>query len=726
MKNIVLGIFLAICQLTFSQQFDGMVMDENGQPIVGASALIKGSDKGAITNNEGWFSIQRIQENDTLIISAFSFETDTIILGKDAKMRHITLKTGIELSDLVVTTGTQGAAYNRKSISNLQHITGGELRKAACCNLSESFETNASVDVAYSDAATGAKQIKLLGLAGTYVQMLSENVPTLRGISSPYGLGYTPGPWMESIQISKGAASVKNGYESITGQINVEYLKPDKGDRLGINVYGNDAGRTEANLNASIPLNKHLSTGLLMHIDKDFVEIDDNNDGFMDMPMVQQQNILNRWKYENDDYDMNTIIRFINEKRNGGQINEINNPYLISIDNKRYEFFSKNGYMFDDKNFSSIALIASASLQENYSKFGEKQYNGTQTNWYANLIFETEPSKEHKLATGASFNYDKYLEKLNFTPLNSEEFTPGIFAEYTFNHKDKLIAMVGLRGDYSTRYGIFYTPRIHVKYNPSKRFNIRSSIGKGYRSPNILAENSFLLASSRNLQIASNLKQEEAWNYGFTATGYLHINKRELTIQGEYFHTSFVNQAISDIDSNPHSVNIINVHNGSFANSYQLEASYEIIKRWNITIAHRITDTKQTINGVLREKPLTNRSKSLITTSYQTKLKKWQFDFTSQFNGGGRMPDPDPINPTWKTEFDPYTILNAQITKFYRNWSVYVGAENILNFRQKNPIIDAVNPTGSNFDASMIWGPIDGRKIYIGLRWSLAKKETNL
>lgn len=723
MKKIVLGIFLALCQLAFSQQFDGMVMDENGQAIIGASANLKGSDNGALSNNEGWFSIQRIHENDTLIVSAFSFETDTIFLDKNTKMRHITLKAGIKLSDLVVTTATQGASYNRKSISNLQHITSGELRKAACCNLSESFETNASVDVAYSDAATGAKQIKLLGLAGTYVQMLSENVPTLRGISSPYGLGYTPGPWMESIQISKGAASVKNGYESITGQINVEYLKPDKGDRLGINVYGNDAGRTEANLNASIPLNKHLSTGLLMHVDKDFMKIDANKDGFMDMPMVQQQNILNRWKYENDNYDMNTVFRFINENRNSGQITEINNPYLISIDNKRYEFFSKNGYMFDDKNFSSIALIASASLQENNSKFGGKQYNGSQTSGYANLIFETELNKKNKLATGTSFNYDKYIEQLNFNPLNSEEFTPGVFAEYTFNHNDKFIAMAGLRGDYSTRYGFFYTPRLHVKYNPSKSFNIRSSIGKGYRSPNILAENSFLLASSRSLQIASNLKQEEAWNYGLTATGYVHINKRELSIQGEFFHTSFVNQAISDIDSNPHSVNIINVHNGSFANSYQLEASYEIVKRWNITLAHRITDTKQTINGVLREKPLTNRYKSLITTSYQTRLKKWQFDFTSQFNGGGRMPDPDPINPRWEKEFDPYTILNAQITKFFRSWSVYVGVENMLNFRQKNPIIDAVDPNGSNFDASMIWGPIDGRKIYAGLRWALPEKK---
>jgi outer membrane receptor for ferrienterochelin and colicin len=282
--------------------------------------------------------------------------------------------------------------------------------------------------------------------------------------------------------------------------------------------------------------------------------------------------------------------------------------------------------------------------------------------------------------------------------------------------------MLGLRSDYSSVYGLFYTPRIHLKFNPSKHLNFRASVGKGYRSPNILAENSYLLASNRTLTISQNLKQEEALNYGITATAYIPINHRDLTIQGEAFRTDFINQAVSDLDSNPHAVNVINLHNNSYANSYQIEASYEIMKRWTVTAAHRITDSRQKIDGVWREKPLTSRYKSLITSSYETRLKKWQFDLTAQLNGGGRLPDPEVSNPLWEKEFKPYTVINAQITKNFRHISIYGGCENIFDYRQKNPIIDASNPYGSNFDATMIWGPLDGRKIYAGLRWSLAQK----
>ncbi|MBN1463170.1 MAG: TonB-dependent receptor, partial [Paludibacteraceae bacterium] len=462
--------------------------------------------------------------------------------------------------------------------------------------------------------------------------------------------------------------------------------------------------------------------GILAHIEDELMELDMNEDGFMDQPKVKQQNILNKWQYLQDKYMLNVLLRFLNEDRTSGQLSGILNPYTIDIKSKRYEFFAKNGYLFKDKHESSLGLIISGSLHQNESLFGTKTYTGEQKNWYANLIFQTALSKKHKLSTGAGLNYDSYAETLNTNPFNNNESTPGIFAEYTYNQLDKIIVLAGARADYSSLYGLFFTPRLHLKYALAKSFNLRASAGKGYRTPNVLAENSFLLASSRTLNIANDLKQEEAWNYGITATAYIPINKRELTLQGEYFHTNFINQTVSDLDSNPHEVNLINIYKGSFANSIQLEASIEILKGWTLTAAHRITDSKQTINGELREKPLTNRYKSLITTSYQTPLKKWQFDFTAQLNGGGRMPDPDVNNPLWNKEFKPYSVFNAQITKYFRTWSIYIGSENIGNYTQNNPIIDVANPSGSNFDATMIWGPVHGRKIYAGLRWALPKK----
>jgi outer membrane receptor for ferrienterochelin and colicin len=654
-----------------------------------------------------------------------------------------------ELEEFQFVKRAPGLIKLRSSIFDSQKLSKQELQKAACCNLSESFETNPSVDVSYSDAATGAKQIKLLGLSGSYVQMLAENVPTLRGIAAPYGLGYTPGPWMESIQVSKGTSSVLNGYEALTGQINVVYLQLNPEEPLGLNAYFSDARRFEANTNASVVLNDKLSTILLAHVDNDTHEWDMNNDGFLDQPKVKQYNVLNKWDYRSGNFMSYSLLRYLHEDRDGGQIRSVADPYKIGISTNRYEFYTRNGIILDSEKERSLGLVISGSLHDQNAFFGQKTYDADQSNLYANLIFATNLNASSKLSAGASFNLDKYNETVGAglapalviapapilahveqpqgqgqalpLPVSRKhtENVPGIFAEYSWNWKDKIIVLAGLRGDYSSQYGYFLTPRLHTKFNFSESFYVRASVGKGYRSPNALAENSYLLASNRLLNIHDNLKLEEAWNYGVNATAHIPLFNKELTLQGEFYRTDFSNQVVTDLDSDPHQATIGNLDGKSYANSMQLEASYELLRGWTITAAHRIIDAKTTIGGKLREKPLTNRYKSLLTTSYQTRLKKWQFDFTTQLNGGGRLPDPDVTTPLWDKEFEAYPILNAQVTKFFRSWSVYLGAENLTNFKQKHPIIDATNPIGTNFDASMVWGPIDGRRIYVGFRWSL-------
>lgn len=727
MKKYFITLFFAMgVVLTHAQSVQGKVVDDTGAPIVGAIVKHLTSNNAALTTVDGAFKLDELPKNAQLLIQYVGYISDTILVSDFNTNLKIVLKEGVRLNDLQVVEKAPGLINNRNSINLSQMISSAELCKAACCNLSESFVTNPSVDVAYSDAATGAKQIKLLGLAGTYVQMLNENVPTLRGISAPFGLGYTPGPWMESIQVSKGASSVINGYESVTGQINVEYLKPSKADPISVNAYTDNEGRLEANVMGALPLTKKLSTGILAHIEDGNIEHDENGDKFMDMPMMSQQNIMNRWQYLGKNYMLNLMLRALNEERHGGQLSSVANPYKIEIDTRRYEFYAKNGFIFHDKQESSIGLIVSGSWHENNSIYGLKQYDGKQTNWHTNLIYQTTFSKEHKLSAGTSWNFDKYNEFLflnqELNQYNTEESTPGVFAEYTYNYNDKFIAMLGMRADNSSLYGNFITPRAHLKYSPIKALSFRANAGKGYRSPQVLAENSFLLASSRNLIIANDLKQEEAWNYGATATWYIPIQKKELSVQAEWFYTDFVQQAIADMDTNPHQVSISNLDGASYASSMQLELSFEPIRGLTLTAAHRITDTRATINGVLREKPLVNRSKSVFTSSYQTRLKKWQFDFTAQLNGGGRLPDPDATNPLWDKEFDSFTLLNAQITKYFRTWSVYLGGENLTGFVQKNPIVDVANPFSSNFDASMAWGPIQGAKVYAGFRWSLSKK----
>lgn len=722
MKQIFIFIGFLLVGISAFADVKGKVTDKKGEPIPGTNVYWLNTTVGVVTDLNGEFQIIDHPDTRSLVFSNIAFASDTVAVESDKSVLNIVLSEVLQLAELSVISKTPGTIKQRNSVFQTEKITATELCKAACCNLSESFETNPSVDVSYSDAATGAKQIKMLGLSGSYVQMLTENIPNLRGISSSYGLGFIPGPWMESIQVSKGTSSVINGYEALTGQINIEYKKPQTSEIVAANLFASDAGRFEANVNASALLSEHLSTGVLLHASDEFFSIDENGDNFMDMPMVKQYNFINRWYYKKGDYISQAFVRALSEERMGGQLN---GDYHIGIDTKRYEFFLKNGYVFDNVKGTSVGFIVSGSMHNQNAHYGVKKYEGKQDNLYANLIYQTSFTDMHKLSTGISFNYDRFDESITLaatTFFPRSELVPGAFAEYTLNFDDKLIVLAGIRADVHSQYGAFVTPRMNLKYNLSENVHFRASAGKGYRSPNVLAENNFMLASNRVMNLASDLSMEEAWNFGLSAQSLIPIFGRELNLTAEWYYTNFVNQIVADLDSDPHAVSFNNLTGKSFASSAQLEANMEVVKGLTVTLAHRITDVQTTIAGTLREKPLTDRSKSLITASYQTPLKKWQFDFTTQFSGGGRLPDPDPTMPLWNAEYKPYTIMNAQVTKYFKTWSVYVGSENLTGFVQKNPIVDVQQPLSDNFDATMIWGPVHGRKFYIGMRWALERK----
>jgi len=328
-------------------------------------------------------------------------------------------------------------------------------------------------------------------------------------------------------------------------------------------------------------------------------------------------------------------------------------------------------------------------------------------------------------------NYDGFDENLiqnqERSIFDRNEIVPGAYLQYTYNMQDKFILLAGVRADYSSMHHFFVTPRVHIKYNPFEWFHLRASVGKGFRTANILAENNFLFASSRRIDIADKLDQEEAWNTGLNLSFYIPLFGKDLALHAEWYYTNFLKQVVVDMDSDPHAVSFYNLNGKSYSNSFQIEATYPFpLRGLTLTAAYRYTDSKtdyRNAEGVtsLLKKPLMNDFKGLVTTSYQTPLKKWQFDLTAQINGKGRMPMPDPDNPLWESEFKSFTLWNAQITKYFRKWSVYVGSENMFNFKQSNPIIDADNPRGDNFDATMIWGPVHGRKIYAGFRFNLER-----
>ena len=692
-----------------------------------------------------------------------------------------------QLQEVQVVERRPGSVKSR-GVVNAVTLTDREFTKAACCNLGESFTTNPSVDVNYSDAATGARQIRLLGLSGTYVQMLTENIPNFRCAALPYSLGYVPGPWMQSIQVSKGCASVKNGHESITGQINIEYLKPQLKDQLNANIYGNSMAKLEANADAMFHLTPATSPlrqaneangwsmGVMMHYEDKFHQTDHNHDTFADSPDIQQWNAMMRWAFFSPNYIFQSAVRAIKEERAGGQMehhaqaepdlsdeqNEASHTddfhyggayprqqrYAINLSTQRYEAFAKNAYIFDHEHNGNVALILNATFQQMESLFGWKHYDVIQRDFYAQLLYETDFSPMHNLSAGLSYLHSSFDEWKWNTAFDSgsmklwnRENTPGAYAQYTFNLDDKLILMAGLRADYSyidhRSRGTFLTPRMHVKYAPNDVVSLRASIGKGHRFVRPLAENSFLLGSGRTLLFAyegrnismipdyvvmsnqfPDIFLEEAWNSGFSLSLNIPLFKRTLQLNAEYYYTHFLSQVVADYDASTEHIYLVESHGKNRNHCFQIDASYPIVKGLELTAAYRRNIVRSTYGGMLQDKPLQSKYKGLLTASYKTPLGLWQIDATLQLNGSGRMPTPYSVEgqPAWNATFKAYEQVNLQLTRWFRHFSVYAGAENLTNFRQKNPIIHAHHPWTSQFDPTLVYGPVDGAMFYVGLR----------
>lgn len=602
------------------------------------------------------------------------------------------------------------------------NIGQGELRRAACCNLGESFVTNPSVDVNYNDAAVGARQIKLLGLSGEYVQMLGEGLPSSTGAAMPYSLGYVPGVWMKSISVSKGAASVKNGPQSITGQINVEYLKPDDEPGVRVNLYGDSRLKAEGNVTANLHLNQYLSGELLAHYEHDFGHHDDDGDLWHDSPSVRQLHLQTRWKYLKGDYIMHAGAGFLQEEREGGQMLSVANPFRVLVNARRAEAYMKHAYFLNRDHNTNIAFAANGYLYRLDGTFGPKMYNADQRNLSSRLMLEHDFTPDHSLSTGLSFNADHLDETFAsvVSPMLTTEYTPGAYAEYTFTPSYHFTAMGGVRMDYSSLYERAYvTPRVHLKWLPSDYVTLRAAVGKGFRTPHALAEHHYLLASGRTLVAGDVLPQEEAWNSGLSATFYIHLGNKEVQLNTEYYYTDFLHQAVVDYDSDPTRITIADLDGSSFSHTMQVDASCDITEELNLLAAFRYNHVRCTYGGELLEKPLQSRFKGLFTASWKPMMGIWQVDLTLALNGGGRMPRPYILadgSASWDEEFPAYPQVNLQITREFRHFSLYAGGENLTNYRQPNPIVNASNPWAPDFEPTMIWGPVHGAMFYAGIR----------
>jgi len=771
--TILYLLVLTIASNAKAQALSGEVKarDENGhlEGLPGVNIHWAGTTTGTSTDASGKFKLSRKGiASQLLVVSFLGYKTDTIDV-KGLSYIDITMTEAANELTTVTVTGNIGGTYiSHVDPRKVQVITGKELKRAACCNLSESFETSSSVDVMYADAISGAKQIQMLGLSGVYSQIISENVPLLRGLGATFGLGYIPGPWMESISVSKGASSVMNGYESTTGLINVEYKKPAESEKLFLNVFANQHGRLEANFNTGAKLTDRLSTMVLGHASTFQSPFDKNGDKFMDIPKITTYNFINRWDYDiPGKYDSRFLVKYLDETRTGGfmdfdpdtyapeieKISNLTETYGFQLRTKRLESFWKNGIILNDHR--SVAVIVSGIYHSQEGFFGINKYEGTQKSIYGNLIYQDAIAGNinHRITTGLSFIYDNYDEdyfRRDFTYLYQElgmtdvvapndtlftvfdyadttyvmdrkEIVPGAYLEYNWTPVENLTLIGGIRADHHNKYGLFFTPRFHLRYKVMPTTSLRASAGKGYRTANLFAENFSIMASQRIIHIAGDLKQEEAWNFGINLTHDFKLFGRDAQVDLEAYRTNFISQVITDFDSIASDVFFYNLEGKSYANSYMAQITFLPVERLSVLAALRVSDVKTTINNELRQKPMVNRYKGILSLNYATKFEKWKFDVTTQFNGKARIPDTQNMPESLQRgEYSPsYIQLLAQVTRKFKYFEVYLGGENLTNFTQKDPVTEAFAPYHTHFDTSMVWGPLVGATVYTGFRYTL-------
>ena len=733
-RLLILMILLSFVKPIAAQSISGIVQAKNDKGIIeavpGANIYWQSSTIGTTAEVNGQFQLSLPDSLPAaLIISMLGYVSDTIeIIAKESSTLNVVLRNSINLN-VVVVEEKQSTTLNKLFTPiNTEVISGKELLKAACCNISESFSTNASVDVAFTDAVSGAKKIQMLGLDGVYTQVLSENMPMLRGLSAAYGLNYIPGTWVENIMVTKGTGSVVNGYESISGQINLEFLKPkEQKKRFFINLYANQKGRAEANVHAAKKINEKWATMLFTHASSNTLKQDMNKDSFLDMPLTQQYTAFNRWDFHNQkNFEAQFGIKGLYETRQGGQKNFVysserdsSNHYGIGINTRAIEYFSKTGFLFPSTPYKSVGIQTSGKIQQQDMYFGLRNYIGEQKNFYANVIFANIiKTTDHKYKLGASYLLDAYDEKYNDTSFARTESVPGVFAEYTYTHAENFSLVAGVRADLHNLHGAFYTPRLHLRYNLTKKTTLRLSGGKGFRTSNVFVENQSVFASSRKVVMNEKLRPEVAFNYGISANQQFKLFGKEAFINIDFFRTDFDNQVVVDLDQSVNKVVFYNLNGRSYSHSLQVDAGMEPLEDFAIKLAYKWYDVQTTYNHELLAKPYVPRHRVMANFAYSTYQEIWKFDLTGNWFGKSRIPSTI-LNPA---EFQlpkyskEYFLFNAQITKKFRKFETYLGCENILNYTQKNPILAANDPFGSYFDASMIYAPIEGRIIYIGIR----------
>ena len=742
MKKHILLLLIFFSLKTYAQEnLDGRVLAKEAKetiPLIGANVFWLNTQIGTITDEEGKFSLPYLGPEELLVMSYIGFKSDTLSIKENRLLIHFLDESDSESLDEVTLTKRRKAIQKSYfEAQNIIYVNSDELLKAACCNLSESFETNPSIDVNFSDALTGTKQIRMLGLTSPYLLITEENIPMVRGASQAYGLSFTPGTWIESIQITKGTGSVVNGFESIAGQINTEIKKPFSDVPFFFNLFTSANGRQEANLQGNWKINDKWSSGMFVHGNQRTEKIDGNGDDFLDVPLTKQINVLNRWQYINSEKGWVGFgtIRLMQDQKQVGAL-EFNNEndrgqnrlWGSEINTNRIDASLKIGYVFPEFSFRSFGFQSAYSQHKQEAYYGFRVYDIDHQSLYTNFLYNSIiGNTKNKFKAGLNFSYDRYLETVDTFYFNRSDRSLGSFLEYSYDNLENFTLVAGVRLDIHNRLGTFVTPRLHLRYLPQENTIIRFSLGSGRKAANIFAENQTLFGTNRQINILKNggsiygLNPEKAWNYGVSIRQIFNLLGSGGDITLDYYITNFTDQVVVDWESEGQ-ILFYNLEGLSRANSFQLSIDYNLSQAMSLRFAYKNYDVKTTYDSGFLQRPLQAQNRFFANFGWESKRNakqaQWRWDLTCHALGEQRLVSNqrDPAG-----SYSPaYSLWNSQLTRaFSSKFELYAGIENLGNYKQLSPIIGVEDPFGINFDTAQIYAPIFGRMVYAGLRWNL-------
>ena len=738
-KFILITLILSVSFVHAQETLSGTILyklNQDDYPLEGASIYWLNTNKGTITNFSGDFKIEKTDETDLLVISYIGFLSDTLRVKSSPIIHFLKSDENNSLDEITVQKKRKTIQKSYLAAQNIMKVSSEELLKAACCNLSESFETNPTIDVNFSDALTGTKQIKMLGLESPYMMISEENIPMIRGASQAYGLTFIPGTWIESIQITKGAGSIVNGFESISGQINTELKKPFSDLPLFINLFGSQMGRLEANTHINKKVFDRISMGVYMHVNSNNERMDQNQDSFLDMPISNQINVMNRWQYTNPEIGLVSFFtwRYMQDQKQMGVLDfdplkhrGSNTFWGSEIKTNRLDLSFKAGYVFPDLPYQSFGFQTAFSTHDQDSYYGLRIYDIYHESIYNNLLFNSIIGNTmNKFKVGVNFSYDRYVERVDNINYNRIDKSIGTFFEYTYNNNSDISFSGGLRFDNHNQMGSFITPRIHFRYSPLENFVLRISSGSGRKIANIFAENQRMFGTNRIIDLLQNgsgvygLDPELAWNYGLSILRSFRFLGGDFELVADYYITNFKNQILIDWEES-NKISFYNLEGKSSSKSLQLGLDFSYREFLTFSAAYKNYIIKSNYNSGYLSKPLQPRNIIFFNTGLESTINngsQWKWDLTINFIGDQRLVktirDPENLSSP------KYNLLNSQITRvFSSKFEIYLGGENIGNYKQLNPIISSENPFSPNFDSSQIYAPIFGRMIYSGLRLKL-------